>query len=171
MVETMEYLSIMGHCDSAGHCGDGMGNHAWNHETCKRSKNAVAATDFTEEENRVDASSSILGKCQTLYLGEQYHQLKQICEDCYNLYRNHEIYILCMSQCFLKQKSLFLISCTKRLMMEKDMVDEVVAKIVYKMMDKKTRRNKIRGGNTEKSREAMQTVDFFKIFKGQTERQ
>ena len=128
-VETIEYFSIMGHCDSAGHCGDGMGNNAWNHKTCKHVENKVAAADFIEKENKLEDSSFNLANCQRLYAQEQYYQLKQICEDCYNLYKNHEIYILCMSQCFLKQNSLFLISCSKRLMVEKDMVNKMVHEI------------------------------------------
>ena len=135
IVEATEYLSIMGYCESSGHCADGMGNTALHHEACKHVKNKVV----TEEENELEDASSILAKCQTQYLREQYYQLKKICEDCYNLYKNHEIYILCMSQCFLRQKSLFLISCTKRLMMERNMVDKMVHKVEEKMIDKQTR--------------------------------
>ena len=72
----MEYLSIMGHCDSAGHCGDGMGNNAWNHKACKQVQNKEAAADFVEKENKLEDSSSILAKCQSLHLREKYYQLK-----------------------------------------------------------------------------------------------
>ena len=127
-VETEQFLTVEGTCSHGGHCHGHQGQLALHHESCKN-KNKKDADEREEETKRTPAkqlefsekSMLAYSKCKLLYKPSVYYRLKNICEDCYNLFKNHEVHILCTSECF---GSFFFLSCTKRLMLEldKDMV-------------------------------------------------
>ena len=73
-----------------------------------------------EESNFPSISSS---KCRGLYNPSAYQKLENICTDCYNLYKEPEVYTYCMSGCF---DSSYFLTCVKGLMMEEEMVVELV---------------------------------------------
>ena len=67
-------------------------------------------------EKYVESISSYY-KCRGLHNPSVYQKLKIFCDDCYNLYKNHDAHILCLSACF---GSFYFISCVKSLMLEQD---------------------------------------------------
>ena len=133
-VKTKQLLSVQGSCSPAGHCKGPLGKVALNHESCRQDtkealdvKNEAMDNNTTENlkdpiEKYVDSTPSY-SKCRGLHNPSVYQKLKNICNDCYNLYKNHDVHILCMSECF---GSIYFISCVKSLMMEQDRVERMV---------------------------------------------
>ena len=62
-------------------------------------------------------------KCRGLYNPSAYQKLENICSDCYNLYKEPEVYTYCMSGCF---DSSYFLTCVKGLMIEEEMALELV---------------------------------------------
>ena len=119
-VKTEQFLSVQGSCSPAGHCKSPLGKVALNHESCRQdTKKALDVknkndNDTTEKlkdpiEKYVDSTPSYY-KCRGLHNPPVYQKLKNICDDCYNLYKNHDVHILCVSDCF---GSFYFISCVK----------------------------------------------------------
>ena len=134
-VKTEQFLSVQGSCSPGGHCKGPLGKVALNHEACRKDTkkeaidviNKTIENDTTEKfkdpiEKYIESTSSY-SKCRGLHNPSVYQKLKNICDDCYNLYKNHDVHILCMSDCF---GSFYFISCVKSLMLEQDRVDTMV---------------------------------------------
>ena len=61
--------------------------------------------------------------CRGLYNPSAFKKLELICTDCYNLFKESEVYTYCMAGCF---ETPFFLTCVRSLMMEEDMVMELV---------------------------------------------
>ena len=75
------------------------------------------------ENHRTRPQISSNSECRGIYNPSVYTRLKKICTDCYNLFKEPEVYNYCMSGCF---DSSFFFTCTRTLMIEEDMVRELV---------------------------------------------
>ena len=78
---------------------------------------------FAKSENLKPHFASYSYKCRGLYNPAAYQKLRNICTDCYNLYKEPEVHTLCMSGCF---DSPYFFTCVKSLMMEEEMVQGLV---------------------------------------------
>ena len=57
--------------------------------------------------------------CRGLYNPASHRRLLNICRDCYNLFREAEVFSMCTANCF---DSPFFLTCAKALLMELDTV-------------------------------------------------
>ena len=62
-------------------------------------------------------------ECRGLHNPSAFKKLELICTDCYNLFKESEVYTYCMTGCF---ETPFFLTCVRSLMMEEDMVMELV---------------------------------------------
>ena len=86
-------------------------------------KNENSSTNYEIIEKIEPQSFSKSSECRGLYNPSAYKKLELICTDCYNLFKESEVYTYCMSGCFA---SPFFLTCVRSLMMEEDMVKELV---------------------------------------------
>ena len=151
IVKTEQFTTVQGECSAGGHCKGQHGQVRFQHETCKVNKvredvnkiervkefirkninmnNNVSKAMIREEiqsqryENYRRPQIASNSECRGIYNPSVYTRLKKICTDCYNLFKEPEVYNYCMSGCF---DSSFFFTCTTTLMIEEDMVRELV---------------------------------------------
>lgn len=132
-----------GICSPGGHCKGENGALRLHHEACT-SKRGIEDTDrlasvkmFLRKQTRPKQSlldqihknkteimeTKMPQECRGLYNPSAYKRLELICSDCYNLFKETEIYSFCMTGCF---DSPVFFTCVRRLMLEEDMVMELV---------------------------------------------
>ena len=139
-VEMYQYADIDGWCSEGGHCKGPQGQVRFHHEACagrrgndhsnheKIFKVKQFLRNANQDQNSTIArsnpkSNSEPSECRGLYNPSAYKKLELICTDCYNLFKESEVFNFCMSGCF---ESPFFMTCVRSLMMEEDMVMELV---------------------------------------------
>ena len=73
--------------------------------------------------NRFSTKKSLSAKCRGLYNPQAYYKLVNICRDCFNLFKEPEVYSLCMGGCFDSQHFMH---CAKILLVEGEKVKSLV---------------------------------------------
>ena len=152
-VESSTNTIVEGVCSPGGHCQGDDGHIRLHHEACNikskikdrtkvdRVKNFIRSNMSSKLRSPVDLESldtnnlnqtqpnQTISQCRGLYNPPAFKKLENICTDCYNLYKEAEVFTFCMSNCF---DSNYFLSCVKSLMLEEDMVQGLV-----KMVGKK----------------------------------
>ena len=89
-------------------------------ENIDKSKKKVGA------KNQDSIASVKSTKCKGLYNPSAYTRLVNICRDCYNIYKEPEVYYLCMGGCFDSQDFMH---CAKTLLVEEHTFQTLIAQV------------------------------------------
>jgi hypothetical protein len=89
-------------------------------ENIDQSKKKVAA------KNPDSIASVTSGNCKGLYNPSAYTRLVNICRDCFNIYKDPEVYSLCMGGCFDSQ---YFMHCAKTLLVEEQSFKTLIAQV------------------------------------------
>ena len=95
-------------------------------KTTNKTLSVIPHPRLTTESPILSSELESRGRCQGLYNPPAFFTLSKICHDCYNLYMEHEVHSLCMSDCF---SSSYFFYCAKSLLKEEDKVLELVRSV------------------------------------------
>ena len=142
------YITLTGVCMPEGHCRDirhpcqdkecNDGHNKYKHEACpkKEYNTKLPAKHLKTQDSKVEETDSEsdlkeefpnkLTHCRGLYNPVVFTSLTRMCRDCYNMYREVEVYNLCTSNCFSSKTFL---SCTRSLLIQEDKARSMVDRI------------------------------------------
>merc|ERR1711915_694855 len=89
----------------------------------KQAKPKQSLLDQIHKNKTETVETKMPQECRGLYNPSAYKRLELICSDCYNLFKESDIYSFCMTGCF---DSPVFFTCVRSLMLEEDMVMELV---------------------------------------------
>ena len=132
-----EFVTIQGMCMTGGYCRDI--NHPcenadchdthnqYNHEACvqrderRQIENMELKIEDPRKESLMlkakDEVPDTLNKCKGIYNPKLFTRLSRMCTDCYNMYREVEVYTECTSNCFATPT---FFGCAKALLINED---------------------------------------------------
>ena len=130
-----EFVTIRGTCMAGGYCRDinypcedtdcHDAHNQYNHEACvqRNERPKIENMELKIEDPRKESSElkdevpAALNKCKGIYNPKVFTRLLRMCTDCYNMYREVEVYTECTSNCFTSQTFL---GCAKSLLIKVD---------------------------------------------------